>query len=202
MEENKLVQLPWEDDFDIDEIDPVTEKPRFIIDDLGKANWALKKIAAMRSELAGVDSLANAEIEKIKSWQIKEKTRINMVIMNLESRIRPFAEAITAGKKKQSVNCPNGVFGFRIKAADFEIVNDNKLLEDIKRDCPEFVRIKEEVAWGDFKKSLQLVVDEESQKQFIVNSAGQPIENVRYVPAQITFYTKGAKSDGKCESNN
>lgn len=202
MQENKPIQLPWEDDFDLEAVDPVTEKPRFVIDDLGKANWALKKIAAMRSELASVDSLANAEIDKIKAWQTKEKTRINSEIRSFETRLRPFAEAVVAGKKKKSVNCPNGLFGFRSKAADFEIINDSKLLKDIKRDCPEFVRIKEEIAWGDFKKSLQLIVDEETQKQLIINSVGQPIENVRYVPEQITFYTKGVKTDGKCESDN
>ena len=201
MEENKLVQLPWDDDFDIDEVDPATEKPRCVIDDLGKANWALKKIAALRSELASVDSLVNAEIDKIKAWQTKEKTRINSEITSFETRLRPFAEAAVAGKKKKSVNCPNGVFGFRNKAADSEIVNDSKLLEDIKRDCPEFVKIKEEINWGDFKKSLQLIVDEETQKQLIINNSGQPIDNVRYVPEKITFYTKGVKSDGKCESS-
>lgn len=190
MQEKKPMQLPWEDDIDIEEIDPVTEKPRFVIDDLGKANWALKKIAALRSELASVDSLANAEIDKIKAWQTKEKTRINSEIRSFETRLRPFAEAVVAGKKKKSVNCPNGVFGFRSKAADFDIVNDSKLLEDIKRDCPEFVKIKEEINWGDFKKSLQLIVDEETQKQLIINNSGQPIKNVRYVPEQITFYTK------------
>lgn len=105
MEENKLVQLPWEDDVDIEEVDPVTEKPRFIIDDLGKANWALKKIAALRTDLNKVNDLANAEIEKIKGWQTKEKTRINSEIMSFETRLRPFAEAEVAGKKKKSVNC-------------------------------------------------------------------------------------------------
>lgn len=184
------MQLPWEDDIDIEEVDPVTEKPKFIIDNLGKANWALKKIAALRSDLNKVNDLANVEIEKIKAWQTKEKTRINYEIMSFETRLRPFAEAVVAGQKKKSVNCPNGVFGFRAKAEDFEVLNEAKLLEDLQKECPEYIRVKQEVAWSELKKALNLIVDEETGAQTIITTAGQIIDNVRYVPAQTTFYTK------------
>lgn len=198
MEENKPIWLPWEDDIDIEEVDSVTGKPKFIIDNLGKANWALKKIAALRYDLDKVNNLANAEIEKIKEWQTKEKTRINSEIMSFETRLRPFAEAAVADKKKKSVNCPNGVFGFRDKAASFEVVNEAKLLDDLKKECPEYIRVKQEVAWSELKQSLQLIVDEETGAQTIITAAGQLIENVRYVPAQPTFYTKTGGQDGKC----
>lgn len=172
-----------------------SEQEKFTVDTLGKANWCLKKINAIRKQLQDNDSFANEELAKIKIWQDKEAERLNRELQHFEIILRPFAEEQLKDSKKKSQNLPNGVFGFKKTAESVEIVNKEALLAWAQNQAPEYIKTvtSQSVAWGELKKELMIINDPTTGAPIITTNYGQVLDSsVQVKPATVTFYTKEA----------
>ena len=125
----------------------------FIVDNLDKAEWAVRKIASYEAVKREAEDLAKKRIDQIKTWLENEKATNDKQIEYLSELVRPFAEDKLKDAKKRSLKLPCGTIGFRKAQPKFDFDND-KLLPWAKENAPEQVETKENVKWGELKKTL------------------------------------------------
>ncbi|MGB9813498.1 MAG: host-nuclease inhibitor Gam family protein [Thermovenabulum sp.] len=129
---------------------------RFKITNLEQANWALRKIRAFKAKAREINSLAEAEIERIKSWQDSELKKIESSIKFFEMLLEEYHRSrIVQNPKEKTITTPYGKMQIK-KILPKWNYDDNKLLEWLKKNKPEFIRIKEEPNKQELKKVLKV----------------------------------------------
>ena len=161
-------------------------KERFKIENLDQLNWAFRKISALNAQKKEIDELAQAELNRIKEWQEKETKPIQDSIQFFESLIKEYHQKMLAldPKKNKTLSTPFGKSKSRTTKESPEKGDVEKLLQHIKESgMDEF--IKEDVKWGDFKKTLKIV--EVNSKKMVIDEYGQIVPGVVIKPATTTF---------------
>lgn len=129
---------------------------RFKISTLDQANWALRKISAFKAKAMEINSLAEAEIERIKSWQDSELKKIESSIKFFEMLLEEYHRSrIAQNPKEKTITTPYGKMQIRKVPAKWNY-DDNKLLEWLKKNKPHLIRIKEEPNKQELKKVLKI----------------------------------------------
>ena len=127
----------------------------FVVDDDRKAEWVLEQIRNRKQEKekwkAHYDSMYRAvafecdkDIAKFSSW--------------LEDYLNKQIEAGLAKKTPTQLNykLPSGKLVRKCQEPEYDL-DDAAIIKWLKANSPEFIKVKEEVAWNDLKKTL--VVD-------------------------------------------
>ena len=166
----------------------INENEKFIIDDLAKAEWAMKKIAKRQGELVILQEQAERMKADIDKWLLRETTEKQDDISYLENLLKPFAESSIQGTKKKSLALPSGKIGFRAGAKNF-VLNGTKvtntmpeLITFVKGSSPEFIETKESVKWADYKKTLNADGDK------VITADGEIIEGMTIQQSEPKFY--------------
>lgn len=73
---NNLLKLELNDMEEIVTENTEEQKERFKIEDLGQANWAFRKLAALEQEEKEIDQLAKSEKSRIEHWEKTEKEKL------------------------------------------------------------------------------------------------------------------------------
>lgn len=129
---------------------------RFRITNLEQANWALRKIAAFKAKAREINSLAEAEIERIKSWQDGELKKIESSIKFFEMLLEEYHRSrIVQNPKEKTITTPYGKMQIK-KVPPKWNYDENKLLEWLKKNKPHLIRIKEEPNKQELKKVLKV----------------------------------------------
>lgn len=165
------------------------EKPQFVINDMDKASWALRKIAQMEAKKKAAMEQAEAESFRISTWLSAQVSDYDREIHRFEQMLRPFAETALAGDKKRSLTLPVGTIGFRKGQPKFE-VNEPELLAYVKENAVSYVKIKESVDWSNFKKDMALQADPEGRA---ITRDGEIVPGVAATPGEDQFYVKVGK---------
>lgn len=92
---------------------PENVKEGFVIDDLKKAEWALKKIAEHKAACKRIDEFADGEIAKIQDWAHEQTKSHEDDIKYFESLLMPFAASELQGKKTKTIKLPAGKMSFK-----------------------------------------------------------------------------------------
>jgi len=142
----------------------------FVIDDDGKAEWALKKIAVARAEVERmkmiVDNAKREYDKKLFNFTMKNDTSF------LEGALAHYFSGVERKKTKttESYALPSGRLILK-KGGDDYVRDDTKLLAWLKENKPD--KIKEEVKWGDLKR------------EFVVSGANAIDENGEAIPGIV-----------------
>lgn len=140
------------------EVQPVEEVYHgFEVQDIGAADWAVRKIARYRELRKQVDDYVAAVKKSMDDYKKAMDDRYDSHINFLTEKLRPFAEQQIAGTKMKSFQLPSGRLQFRT-GYSFD-KDEAKLLAYVKIECPDYVKVTEEVKWGDFKKQLKWTPD-------------------------------------------
>lgn len=167
----------------------LNERQVFVIDDMAKAEWAMKKIAKARKIIQQRGVECEQMIADARSWLENETAAINDDISYFESALRMFAEQQIAGSKKKSFNLPSGKIGFRSGTKKYylagnEVKNDNpELLDFVKLSMPELVEVKESVKWSELKKNLKVLDNGK-----VVTEDGEIVPDMKVVSCEDRFY--------------
>jgi len=161
---------------DVEEI--ISERERFRVETIDQANWALRKISALKAKLTEVQQLAEAEQRRIAEWLHWEQSKLNDSVAFFESLLGEYAlrqrEADPAFKK---LSTPYGTVKLKKNADKWEY-DDKKLLESLESaGLDEFIRIKKEPNKVELKKNT-IVQD----GQVIHPETGAILEGVQVVP--------------------
>ena len=139
---------------------------RFRIETLEQADWAVRKIAKIEHRRAEAQALAQAEIQKIEKWLKEQEARANHERLFFETLLKEYMENKQQEEPKtKTIKLPHGKIAIRQQQPEF--IRDNEILLDwLKTNRPEFIRIKEEPDWSGLKKVVQVagekVIDPES----------------------------------------
>lgn len=189
---DKYVSLPPEEQED-------AEKPHFVVDDINKADWCVRKINKSHLDEIAIDKIADDQIARINAWRKTEKENLSRGRSFFEGILLPFAmehlTAINEGKKvqKKSFKTPNGTIGFKTGRTDFAYEGEKasstneKLVEYLKTAAPEYIEVKQFAKWGELKKNIKFNKD----GMAILADTGEIITNMKVIKQPNTFYVKG-----------
>lgn len=174
------------------------EKPHFVVDDISKADWCVRKINKIRTKEADIDKIADEQIARINIWRSSEKEAAGRERLFFESVLLPFAQQYLAelnnGKKtlKKSFKTPNGTIGFKTGSINFAYDGEKaeatnaKLTEYLKTSAPDYIEIKQLAKWGELKKNLTI----DDKGTVILKDTGEIIEKMKTAKLPDTFYVK------------
>lgn len=158
----------------------------FVIDDMGKAMWAVDKIAEKEAEMAEIDAFVENQIKRIKEWQEKKHQSVDFEINSFKAMLKPYVEQQLEGKKTKTMSLPNGSLSLGRVTTSF-IKDDSKLIEFAKCNCPEFVKVefKEKLDWAAMKKGLTCADDGK-----VITADGEVLPDVTWKQVESEFKVK------------
>ncbi|MDF2535513.1 MAG: putative phage protein [Bacillales bacterium] len=175
-------------------LEETEQKESFIIDDLSKVEWAVKKINKLQNDIDYVKNeskkMLEAEKLKIETWAKNEILEKEDSINFFKLKLQLFAEQELKDSKKKSFKVPSGTIGFRagatkFKINDVDVSNDNEdLIKFTKSSYPDLIKTKTTVDWSELKKNLQIVDDK------VITIDGEIVKNMTAETEENKFYVK------------
>lgn len=134
-----------------------------VLDD-ASAEMVLRQLKAAEDQYDRMKSWYDHQIQNLKD--IRDRTRIWA-----ETVLRPYMDMVPAtGKKIRSYEMPGGVMKLAKQDPEFE-VDDEKLVPWLEANkMGDFVQVKKEAKWGEFKKTLPK--NKSGEIQMIANGDG------------------------------
>lgn len=152
------------------------EKQTWEISDLGSADWALRKISALKDQNTEIKKFADLERERIANWEQKETISNSDRITFFEMKLAEYLGKLRVDDPKARIKTPHGSVGTRKIPDKWEYAPD--AVDELKAlGMSELLRVKTEIDKAEFKKSVQVLEDGR-----IVTTDGEVIESVRIVP--------------------
>jgi hypothetical protein len=157
MNELQELEIQEAEEFIMDEEEGcLGSEHRFKITNLDQVNWALRKLAAYKAKAGEINSLAEAEIERIKSWQERELKKLEDSRKFFEGLLEEYHRSrIAQNPKEKTISTPYGKLQIK-KVPQKWNYDDSKLLEWLKKNRPELIRIKEDPNKQELKKVVQV----------------------------------------------
>lgn len=163
------------------------EKKEFFINSDYVADWALREIAKEQEELERLVSIAEQQIEEIKlrikhlNETAERKTTFLKGCLNQYFQTVPHKST----KTQESYKLLSGSLVFKLPKQTM-VKDDAQLLEYFhKNDMCEYIKTKEEPAWGEYKKSLAIV-----DGKAVDTTTGEVVDVVRIEEVPGTFEVK------------
>ena len=151
------------------------EKPKYVVNDLKSADWALKKIAEIQSEMAVNDAYASKEKELIDNWLESENKRHNSSIEYFQSLLGGYLIELRKNNPKAKVSTPHGTVSTRKQAKQWTY-SDDVLNELEEKGMTDFIRIKKEVDKKELKKALSV-----SENNQVTTADGEIISGISVI---------------------
>lgn len=144
-----------------EELKEIEELEGFKITNIDEANWAFRKIRALKEEVKETNLLADKEIERINSWREKETKASIDNIEYFEGLLTEYYMKLRNENPKAKLNTPYGKVTSR-KSKKYNWINEEELLKYLKENNTELIRVKEEINKIEFKKVYKNGVNEET----------------------------------------
>lgn len=159
------------------------EDEKFKIQDLDTANWAFRKLAAIKSKQEEINKLAQNEIERIQKWQEGELGTLNDSKDYFEHLLTEFYKEQKENDPKFKLSTPYGKLTSRKGTKKWNTPNKDLVIEQLEnRGFEHLVRNKKEINLADMKKEFQIVGDQ------VVDSNGEVVEGA-YITENPTSYS-------------
>lgn len=129
---------------------------RFTIQDLDSANWAFRKLAAIERKRKEIQELADREIERIKDWQNQEEESLNNSKEFFEGLLTEYFVRQRELDPKFKLSTPYGRVSSRKQQPKW-IYDNDKVVEWLKENDKELIRVKYEPDKREIKKKYEVV---------------------------------------------
>lgn len=174
-----LNELIIDELYDVTQIEIETEyegseevvKERYKIKNIDGANWAFRKLRAVREKEAEIRDLMNKEIERIQNWA---KTELDALIVStnfFNFLLEEYYREQKALDPKFKLSTPYGKVSSR-KLQPKWIYEDDKVIPWLLENDKELVRVKYEPNKTDIKKKYQIVGSQ------VVTENGEIVEGI------------------------
>lgn len=157
-------------------------KQRYKIDSLDSANWALRKLKAIHEKETEIKQLAERELERITDWLKTETDALKASTDFFEGLLMEYFVTEKEKDPKFKISTPYGKVSSR-KQQDEWNYKDDKVLEWLKVNDKELIRIKEEINKAELKKKYQVINGQ------VVTEDGEIVEGITVTerPDSITI---------------
>lgn len=152
------------------------EKQTWSIDSLESADWAFRKISALKKSNNEIKSLANKERERISQWESKETQSNQDSITFFEMKLAEYLLELRQSDPKTKIKTPHGTVSTRKQPDSWEYNNDAvEVLEELGLN--EFINVKKTVDKTALKKAVSVLEDGR-----VISADGEIIDVVKVVP--------------------
>lgn len=160
---------------------PTETKPAFVVDDDGKADWAMRKIAEARQNTAMWQEHYRAQMDAIR--KADEETEAYFTALLLDYfRTQPKHETKTQAKYK----LPSGELVLKRQQPEYQR-DDAKLVECLMHgDLSRYVKLTPSVDWAALKAACTVTED----GALVDKDSGLVLDGVRAVPRPDKFEVK------------
>jgi hypothetical protein len=168
--------------YEIDELNNI-ETESFKIDDKKQAEWALRKIKALKSQIEENNEIVQEEIFRLENWlQTQNKTAENSIKF-FEGLLREFlTKENQKDHKIKSIKLPHGTFKFKKQQPEF-IKDENVLVEWLKTSNKHsLIKVKETADWINLKRTVDVVED-----KLVDTETGEILQGVTVVEREDKF---------------
>ena len=166
---DKLMELELEEA--IDTIEASQVGGRFTIENLDSANWAFRKLAAIERKRSEIKELADKEIQRIKEWQEQEEKGLNNSKEFFEGLLTEYFIRQKEVDPKFKISTPYGKVSSRKQQPKWNYDND-KVVEWLRKNNSELIRVKEEPDKREIKKAYKVVGNN------VVTEDGEIVEGI------------------------
>lgn len=158
---------------------------RFRITDQESLNWTFRKVAIYKAQMEETDTIAAKEIERVHLWAAEQHKPVKQSIDFFESLIMQYhMKLLEEDPKAKTLKTPHGKSKSTTRKASPAPLDKDKLLDHVK-EAGMLDYIKEEIRWGDFKKTLNIA--KADGQTFVVDALGQRVEGVIIDEGGTTF---------------
>lgn len=174
----------WEEELYRSEEDPT----RFIIDDIYKADWAMRKIKAAKEVIEQAEEFATTQKAKIDEWLKKETENPQYTIHYMEYLLTGYYRELRAEDPKAKLTTPNGKVTSRKQQPKWSF-NDEKMIEYLKENKPELVQEVTDFKYNkiELKKEFT-VIENENGELLAVDENGEFLDEIVTVEKQEETY--------------
>jgi hypothetical protein len=154
---------------------------RFVIDDDGKANWALQKIQEAKEEVERWRKYYQGNMEKIEK---RQQGRIDYLMHLLRRYFNSIPHHTT--KTQESYQLPSGQLVLKRPSPKFE-TDDSVLVGWLKESgLNDLIKteVKEKPMWGELKKTVTI------NGNTVVTEDGEIVPGVKVLPQEESFEIK------------
>jgi len=155
--------------YEVDEqFESTGEVPGFHITDDSAAEWAIKKIADRRAELARQEMAIKTMISYYEHKMVKLREKGEHETSNLVGLLELYSGTVSmkSTKTQATYKLPSGTLKRKFGGPEF-VKDDDVLLEWVKANKPERVKTKESVDWAGLKAEVVVsgmhIVDENGE---------------------------------------
>ena len=165
------------------ELEETNEIEAFTIDNLEKANWAFRKMAALNAKIAEKEELAAAEQERITNWLENGTKADKESIQFFEKLLTDYYITLRAEDPKARLTTPYGRVTSRKLQPKWEF-EEEKAVKYFRENYPEIVKavITETFSKADAKKLLSFTED-----GIVVDEYGEIVEFARVTPQDCSY---------------
>lgn len=159
----------------------------FVIDNIDKATWAFRRIAALKADNAEYEETAQKEIERIMSWCQRHTLANNASIDGLVAMLAEYCRNEKAKNSKFKLSTPYGGGYYRQNKPELVYADDaaDKLAEMGLND---FVKVSRSVNKIELKKHIAV-----TESGAVVTEDGEVLDFIQAVPKEDTFVLTGVK---------
>jgi hypothetical protein len=129
------------------------ERESFAITDTSKAMWAMRKIAQARAQIASNHQIAQAEIDKILTWNKKASEKEERTVEFMEAHIMAYYNRMREKDPDYKLDLPTGKVRRRKLPQSYE-VDDAGLIAWAEQHAQDVLQITKAVQWGELKKRI------------------------------------------------
>lgn len=160
-----------------------TPEQGFAIDNECKADWAIERIKEERQRLELFEQAARSRIEELEQKILLQKEKCDQRTAILLEALNAYLDTAPAKKTKTqySLELPSGKLVRKLSKTDYQ-KDDKKLLMYLGENAPEYVKMKPEALWGEFKKYLTIV-----DGQVMRTDTGEILDCVSVIEKPSTF---------------
>lgn len=146
---------------EIDEMNETMEEEvtGFKVENIESANWCFRKIRALNEQIAEINKLAEAEIDRINAWRKQENERAERAINYFEGLLTEYYIQLKAQDSKAKISTPYGKITSR-KSKKWLYKNEDETKKWLKDNgYIELIRVKEELDKTNLKKIFKDGID-------------------------------------------
>jgi len=175
-------------EYELEEASEVEEREGFKIDNINSANWALRKMQAIKTKEKEINLLMNEEITRIKNWANSEIKSLERSTSFFEGLLMEYYLEQKKLDPKFKISTPYGKVSSRKQQPKW-IYDNEKTIESLKENnIKEFIKVKEELDKSSLKKEVQILTN-----VFMEN--GEINENIKFLGDSTAIFVD--ESDGE-----
>lgn len=168
------------------ELESIEKSESFQVTNLDSANWAFKKLEALKAKENEINEVAEKELDRIKYWQSEELASIEKDKEYFEYLVTDYYKREKENDKHFKLSTPYGKVTSRKGAKVFEVKNEQGVIDQLEqRGFTDFVKTTKKLNQADMKKAFNV-----SDDGTVIDDNGEVLDGIRMIEKPTSYSVK------------